>query len=101
MEPAYSIDRTLAARIRNEFIADAFGLEPKGRFVVFNVGRAIKATAQQGVRLSFTFTPNFPYLSHSTIRGLPDPKTDPDRALRVGAAIKRLVLHEDVYPAIV
>lgn len=87
--------------IRSEFIADEYDLRPRGRFVVFNVGRAIKAAAQHGARLSVTFTPDGPYCSHSTIKGLPDPIADQDASLRVATAIKRLVRRKDVLPALV
>ena len=88
-------------RIRDEFKDDRYDLESKGRFVVFNVGQAIKAAAKQGASLSFIFTPSLPYISHSTIKGLPDPETDQDKSLEVAAAIKCLVRREDIHPAIV
>ena len=66
-----------------------------------NVGQAIKAAAKQGASLSFIFTPSLPYISHSTIKGLPDPETDQDKSLEVAAAIKWLVRREDIHPAIV
>ena len=88
-------------RIREEFVAGGFDRRAEDRFVVLNVGRAIEAAAQRGVGLSVIFTPNCPYVSHSSIRGLPDPKADQDMSLRVAAAIKRIMLRDDVYPAVV
>ena len=87
-------------RVRGEFITDGYRLERNGRFVVFNVSQVKNAAAHLGAKLSFIFTPRPPNASHSTIKGLPDPRTEEDMSLEVAAAIKRLVRRQDIHPAI-
>ncbi len=93
-------DRSNAVeRIRQEFRAIDYGLSPKGRFVVFNVGKA-KAAAQ-GVGsydLVFQYTPNPPMWSHSSILDLPK---DPYEERVVATALKRLITRTDTYHAVI
>ena len=73
-----------------EFLSKPYVLSKNGRFVVFNVGDA-KEAAQMvgGCQLEFTYTPNPPVYSHSSIYNLP---ADPREELAVATAIKRLVV---------
>ena len=92
-------DRSSAVeRIRQEFKAFCYGLDRKGRFVVFNVGKA-KAAAQNvgGYDLVFQYTPNPPMWSHSSIFGLPE---DPSEERVVATALKRLITRTDTYHAV-
>ena len=82
--------------IRREFQNNDYGLEPHGRFVVFNVGAARVAARDVGHDINFTYAPEETYPSHSSIY----PPEDPQGALAVATAIKRLITKVDIYPAL-
>ena len=82
--------------IRQEFLANNYGLEEKGRFVVFNVGAAKTAVLESGYELDFTCTPISIARSHSSIFRFPK---ESDGARIVATAIKRLITRVDTYPA--
>ena len=82
--------------IRREFQNNHYCLRPNGGFVVFNVGAARVAARDAGHNINFTYTPEETYPSHSSIY----PPEDPQRALAVATAIKRLITKADTYPSL-
>ena len=66
-----SVDKAVEC-IRQEFLADDYGLSKNGRFIVFNVGHAKAAGLQAGnYKLVFRYSPTPPYYSHSSIYNVP------------------------------
>ena len=73
-------------------------ISPRGRFAVFNVGKAKRALETEELILDASFTPSDTSPSHSSITGLPSPNISKKDAMRAGALLMRLL--DGIYPGL-
>ena len=74
--------------VRQEFRRINYSLRKNGRFVVFNVGAAKSEVSNDGYEIRFTYSPDPPVFSHSSICDIP---IDPNAERAVATAMKRLI----------
>ena len=93
-------ERVATDRIRAEFVNDGYGVDKKGRFIVFSVGKAICTAARDArIHLSVIYDPLCAYPSHALIPEMPEPETED--ALNVATALKRMFMQDKkVYPGL-
>ena len=105
LEPDLSVNRLdhyptqPIQHVRDEFRAIKYTLKPNGRFVEFNVGRAVEAVKEAGYNITVEYTPKTLQPSHASIIGLPS-EADKKGRLETATALKQLITREHIHNAV-